>query len=663
MIDLRGEWERNAGFPERSMWGASLPARRRFWDMVQEGSTGFSGAFARQVTLSAASTSHALTEKLLEALELADREDAVVLQGEGVLLDGDTATPVALGFDGGAYVERDADEPRSFSRTELLSRATAGAFVGTFTGRLGPRTGPDHPQPALWTAGPMHEQRGLQVFPVLSEEDRTMMVSGRHVEEGARFFVDGRRVTGSVRCRSGALPDCERDILFLQLPHLPGMHFLQVQNPGGLFSNDFIFYGRPLHPAQLTGPLGAPAPGAAGLTAAAGVTATAGIGGAGAPSATPAEPGATAEPAGEQDRRAGRRLAGAPFDGGVLTAADGVRFGIETVATGLEAPGSLAFAPDGRLFLAEGPGRVRVLANGGLRPEPALALTAATAGGWPVISGLALDPGFARNGYVYLVQSDDWYAGGPAARLVRYRAGGDALVRTGTLLDGLPPASQHGGGRLRFGPDGLLYVTVGDAHGRDAAQDLAAYGGKILRLRPDGTTPRENPFASPVYSWGHRDPRALDWHPLTGALWLAEPGGAGAGELNRIQVAANYGWPIAPDLGDFAPLPGMHPPVLSFSPPAAPSGATFYAAAAVPGFRHDLFLADRDGAHLLRIRFDPADPNRIVAAERLLDGLFGRLNDVAAGPDGALYIATGNRDGSGAPAPGDDRILRLAPVD
>ena len=650
VVDLRGQGDRNAGFPERSMWGATLPERVHFWDMVQEGSTGFSGAFARQVTLNAAATSHALTARLLDVLELSDSEGAIVLQGEGVLIDGDTATSVALEFDGNSYVERGGGT-QSFSRTELVSKATDGSFVGTFTGRLGPHADSDHPQPALWTPGPIHEQRGLQIFPALSEDDQTLMVSGRHIQEGALLFIDGRRVTGSVRCRSGELPDCEREILFIQLPRSPGMHFLQVQNPGGLFSNDFIFYGRPLHGTGLMGEAGAGALAAG--TAFPGATATA-AGGA-VPLSAPAQ-----EP---PDLLPDAHVGDAALDGAIVTAADGTRFRIETVATGLEAPGSLAFAPDGRLFLTEGPGRVRILTSGGLRPEPAFALTGATADGWPTISGLAVDPRFARNGYVYLLQTDDWYRGAPAARLVRYRAGGDALVRTGTLLDGLPPPSLHGGGRLRFGPDGLLYVTVGDAHDTDAAQDLAAYGGKILRLRPDGTTPRANPFASPVYSWGHRDPQALDWHPLTGALWLAEPGGTVAGELNRIDAGGNYGWPIAAGLGSFDLLPGTRPPMLGLAPAAGPSGAAFYAGAAIPGFRHDLFLATREGAHLLRVRFDPADPSRIAGTERLLEGLLGRLSDVVAGPDGGLYIATGNRDGIGVPAPGDDRIVRLAPID
>ena len=367
-------------------------------------------------------------------------------------------------------------------------------------------------------------------------------------------------------------------------------------------------------------------------------------------------------PAGPQDPPADTPVAAA-LDGGIFTAADGTRFGLETVATGLEAPAGLAFAPDGGLLLTEAPGRVRLVRNGELRPEPLLTIAGGTPGGGPVITGLAVDPEFTRNGYVFLLQTDDRFAGVPAARLVRYRADGAALVETGTLLDRLPPASLHGGGRLRFGPDGLLYVTVGDAHDIDAAQDLAAYGGKILRIRPDGTTPRDNPFASPVYSWGHRDPRALDWHPLTGTLWLAEAGGAGGGELNRIEAGANYGWPLAAGLQGFEMLPGMRPPALGLSPPATPSGASFYGAAVISGFRHDLFLAALDGAHLLRVRFDPADPHRIIGTERLLDGLLGRLSDVVAGPDGGLYVATSNRDGIGTPVAGDDRIVRLLPVD
>ena len=162
-----------------------------------------------------------------------------------------------------------------------------------------------------------------------------------------------------------------------------------------------------------------------------------------------------------------------------------------------------------------------------------------------------------------------------------------------------------------------------------------------------------------MYSWGHHVVRGFAWHPLTGALWVAEQGRAAPGELNRVEAGGNYGWPA---VAGVETLPGMRPPVLQIAPSLAVSGAAFYDGTALAGFRHDLFLATLDGEHLLRVRFDPTDPSRVAGTERLLDGRFGRLRAVASGPDGGLYIATGNRDGRGAPRPGDDRIIRLMPA-
>ena len=233
--------------------------------------------------------------------------------------------------------------------------------------------------------------------------------------------------------------------------------------------------------------------------------------------------------------------------------------------------------------------------------------------------------------------------------------------RNAVLLDHLPVDARYAGSRIRFGPDGLLYAALGGDGDADEAQNLGSYAGKILRVRGDGVTADGNPFASPVYSLGHRQPGGFDWHPLTGALWVVEPGGAGAGrdEVNRIEAGGNYGWPVIQGLTAW---PGMRPPVLNLEPPSVPAGASFYTGTAIPGFRYDLFLATLDGAHLRRMRFDPSDPNRIIDTERLLDGRFGRLRDVVTGPDGGLYVATSNRDGYGTPSPGDDRIIRLVPV-
>ncbi|MCH8047801.1 MAG: ankyrin repeat domain-containing protein [Planctomycetes bacterium] len=233
------------GQPERNIWQFSWGGRRRFdpvWDMVLEGSTGFSGSFARQVTLNRASAKDDLTDDLLSALERSASEGAVVLEGEGVFTGGAKSTPVKLQFDatfkGGTYVEKKKSaERRSFTRERLVSLASSGKFVGTFTARHGARADVDHPQPALWTLGPIEKQRGRQEFPILHGGNHSMILSGRHIGEDANVIVDGRRVPGGV-----SLGDDEK--VTIKLSALPpvGMHLLQLQKPGGLFSNDFIFH-------------------------------------------------------------------------------------------------------------------------------------------------------------------------------------------------------------------------------------------------------------------------------------------------------------------------------------------------------------------------------------------------------------------------------------
>jgi glucose/arabinose dehydrogenase len=227
------------------------------------------------------------------------------------------------------------------------------------------------------------------------------------------------------------------------------------------------------------------------------------------------------------------------------------------------------------------------------------------------------------------------------------------------LLDDVPAANIHNGSRVRFGPDGALYVTFGDVSVPSMAQDLASLNGKILRLADDGTTPANNPYGSPVWSWGHRNPQGLDWHPVTGDLFETEHGATGNDELNVIDRGRNYGWPV---IEADASRPGMETPIEFFSPSVAPSGASFYRGTVFPTFRNDFFVATLRGQALLRVRLDPANPRRVQSIERLLDHRFGRLRDVVSGPDGYLYVATNNRDGRGTPSADDDRILRLVPA-
>jgi len=225
------------GIPERSVWQLSWGGRRAFdpvWEMVLEGSTGFSGAFARQVTINQTTAKTTLTSSLLDALESTAREGGVVLQCEGIILEDEKSIPVVFQFEDGY---KPLEKGQSYSRAQLLEMAAAGNFIGTFTGRHGENADYDHPQPALWTLGPIHSQRGRQKFPELAGDNKTMTISGRHVREGAQILVDGHKVGGSMKIG-------EKDRLEITLTQLPpmGMHFLQVQNPGGFFSNDFIFH-------------------------------------------------------------------------------------------------------------------------------------------------------------------------------------------------------------------------------------------------------------------------------------------------------------------------------------------------------------------------------------------------------------------------------------
>ncbi len=230
------------GTPERSVWQFSWAGRRRFdpvWDMVLEGSTGFSGTFARQVTLNQSSVDEATSKDLLNALERSAGEGGIVLQAEGVFLENGKSTSVALQFDphhlGGTYVKRYGDR-ESYTRDALTRLAAEGRFVGTFTGRLGSKADYDNPQPALWTLDPIEKQRGKQDFPILHDGNTTMTVSGRHIQKDALVIVDGHRVPGAVHC--------EGETVKIELTSLPtvGLHFLQVQNADGLFSNEFIFH-------------------------------------------------------------------------------------------------------------------------------------------------------------------------------------------------------------------------------------------------------------------------------------------------------------------------------------------------------------------------------------------------------------------------------------
>jgi glucose/arabinose dehydrogenase len=352
------------------------------------------------------------------------------------------------------------------------------------------------------------------------------------------------------------------------------------------------------------------------------------------PTPTPAPPGASSQ---------------------VFTTRDGARFRVDTVLNDLEIPWSLAFAPDGRLFVTERPGRVRIVNLSTFTSEVALMMTGVFAQGEAGLLGVALDPNFPQNRFVYVYYSAA--TGGEAVnRIERYREVGGRLGERAVILDGIPGATIHDGGRLKFGPDGLLYSTAGDAANTSFSQDVSSLAGKFLRITSAGASAAGNPFSSPVYTFGHRNPQGFDWHPATGDLWASEHGASGNDEINLIQSGLNYGWP---NIQGASTAPGMEAPIVFYSSAIAPSGMAFYRGQQIPQFASNLFVATLRGTHLLRLTIDG---RRVATQERLLDGTFGRLRDVVSGPDGHLYFTTNNRDGRGNPMAGDDKILRIVPA-
>jgi aldose sugar dehydrogenase len=260
--------------------------------------------------------------------------------------------------------------------------------------------------------------------------------------------------------------------------------------------------------------------------------------------------------------------------------------------------------------------------------------------------GLAIDPAFDRNGFVYLYRTTD-----RGNEVARYRLTDDRLEEQATVLTGIAAAPIHDGGRLRFGPDERLYISTGDAAQPELAQDPNSLNGKLLRLTPDqfrGAGGRPE-----VLSLGHRNVQGFDWRPGTGRLHASEHGASGNDEINLIRRGANYGWPRVEgeDHGDFTA------PLAVYDPAIAPSGATFVHGER-SAWRGDFLVACLGGEQLRRLRFDG---DRVTRDEALYDGDFGRLRSVVEGPDGALYVLTNNTDGRGSPREGDDRLLRITP--
>ena len=337
---------------------------------------------------------------------------------------------------------------------------------------------------------------------------------------------------------------------------------------------------------------------------------------------------------------------------------------VETVVSGLEVPWSLAFTSDTRILVTERPGRLRVVEDGVLQSQALFVFPEVSSQSEEGLMGLALDPEYKTNRFVYVSLA---YKKGAelAVKVVRLKDGGDVLNNPETIIDAIPAAAFHAGSRIKFGPDKMLYITTGDATDKNIAQDVENLGGKILRIHPDGTIPTDNPWpGNPVWSYGHRNPQGIAWHPVTGVMYATEhgpsvfDGPAGGDEVNRIVKSGNYGWPFVSHLNRRS---GTIPPLLVFTPAEAPAGATFYTSARIPQFTRQFFFTALKGEGIFRVAFDENNPDVVKEYEKLSEVNIGRIRDVAEGPDGALYFLTSNRDGRGKPAIGDDRIMRIVP--
>lgn len=324
-----------------------------------------------------------------------------------------------------------------------------------------------------------------------------------------------------------------------------------------------------------------------------------------------------------------------PASSTVLTA-EKVRLNLELIAAGFEAPSDFAFAPDGALYIAERGGKVRVVRDDLLLPEAALDLTSDVSLPEGGLLAIALDPKFAESHLVYLLYASRASGRALVFTLARFREVRDLLGERAVLLDRIP-ASPRATGALRLGPDGKLYVGLDAAANGRSASSLASYNGKVLRLNTDATTPDDQAGFNPVFSIDHPLPKALDWQPSSGKLWVVDRVEPSSGRLTavmaedikakRATVRTRYTLPTG----------------------TGASSAAFYRGNRMPMFRDNLFIAAEAGRHLIRARFDPWNAERIVSVELLLQDQIGPVTVVGVGPDEALYICS------------DRALYRLAP--
>ena len=346
----------------------------------------------------------------------------------------------------------------------------------------------------------------------------------------------------------------------------------------------------------------------------------------------------------------------------------GVKLRAVPVAKGLVNPWSLTFLPNGDMLVTERPGRLRIVRKGVLDPAPITGVPEVWATGQGGLLEVLPHPQFAQNNLLYLTYSKACEKGATTA-LLRGKFDGKALTEAKDLFvaDNCNTGNPHFGSKLAFGRDGLLYMTIGERGDRDRGQNTNIHGGKILRLKDDGTVPPDNPFAGKpgykpeIYSYGHRNPQGLAFHPDTGVLWATEHGPQGGDELNNVQAGKNYGWPVASYGREYAPngvvvsahpwKEGIEEPTVLWIPSIGASGLMVYSGEQFPEWKGQLFAGGLSGLQLHRFAFN--EKGGLLGREAMIEPLRQRIRDVRQGPDGYIYLAVDLNPGG---------VLRLEPV-
>lgn len=321
------------------------------------------------------------------------------------------------------------------------------------------------------------------------------------------------------------------------------------------------------------------------------------------------------------------------------------KFSASILADKLEIPWSLVFLPDKSILFTERPGRLRLITpSGALILTPVATIKDVKAIGEGGLLGVVLHPNFAKNHYLYLYYTYSGSESRTLNKVVRFVYADNHLSDEKIILSDIPGSANHNGGRLKFGPDGFLYITTGDSQAPSLAQDKSSLAGKILRVTDEGRPAAGNPFDNEVYSYGHRNPQGLAWDE-TGQLWETEHGSSAGDEINLIEKGGNYGWP---EIRKNESKSGMHAPVLTSGDDTwAPSGLVYV--------KPYLYFAGLRSN--LLYRYGPTT----TKLDPFLRGEFGRLRDVVLGPDGLLYLSTSNMDGRALTHLSGDKILRLDP--